>query len=342
MRALEPQNLHATIPALRMRFPFRKRNRAASGDLAVTREHVVWAYRLFLDREPESEARVGDKAAAWKSVRQLRFDFMTSQEFRDKNPDLAVTNEPLVVIWEISPGLRLFVDLSDQVVGVSVLRGRYETEELELVRRHIRPGDTVLDIGGNIGFFAINMAAMVGDGGKVYTFEPSARMADLLERSVAENDFAGRVSVARAAVADQPGRLGLFVSDDLLNLSGSFLVRSEVPPDAPGKIVEVPVVQLDSEPIRRPVTFIKIDVEGAEPLALRGARRILTEDRPTILSELNPSQLARVAACSPADFLAEMKTLGYDCRTLGGRPVRTSKSFAEDEILSVVFIPSGA
>ncbi|MEA2560792.1 MAG: hypothetical protein QOH06_2296 [Acidobacteriota bacterium] len=320
--------------------PFWRRNQTGPDELPTTRDHVLWGYRLFLDREPENEARVADKMAAWKSVRQLRVDFMTSQEFRDKNPDLAMTNESLVVIREISPGLRLFIDLSDQVVGMGVLRGRYETEELEFVRQHVRPGDTVLDIGANIGFFAMNLAAMVGSNGKVYAFEPNPRIADLLERSVAENHFADRVAVARAAVADQPGRLGLFVGADSLNLSGSYLVKDKAAAsDAPGRIVDVPVIQLDAEPIRRPVSFIKIDVEGAEPLALRGASKILREDRPTILAELNPSQLARVAGCSPAAFLAEMEALGYGCRTLGGKPVPASQNFPEDDILSVVFAP---
>ena len=322
-----------------MKIPFLRRNQDVNDEQPTTRDHVVWGYRLFLDREPESETPVAEKLAAWKSVRQLRVDFMTSQEFRDKNPDLAMTNEPLVVIREISPGLRLFIDLSDQVVGMGVLRGRYEVEELEFVRKHVRPGDTVLDVGANIGFFTMNLAAMVGSAGKVYAFEPSPRVAELLERSVAENRFGDRVVVARAAAAEQPGRLGLFVGDDSLNLSGSYLMKNKTPADAPGRVLEVPVVQLDLEPIRRPVSFIKIDVEGAEPLALRGARNILREDRPTILAEINPSQLAKVAGCGPADFLAEMEALGYACRTLGGRSVRPSQNFPEDDILSVVFAP---
>lgn len=322
-----------------MKIPFLRQSRTVSDEQPTTREHVVWGYRLFLDREPESEARVADKVTAWRSVRQLRVDFMTSQEFRDKNPDLAMTNEPLVVIREIAPGLRLFIDLSDQVVGMGVLRGRYETEEIELVRKHVRPGDSVLDIGANIGFFTMNLAAMVGESGKVYAFEPSPRVGDLLERSVAENRFGDRVVVARAAAADQPGKLGLFVGADSLNLSGSYLLKNETEADAPGTIVEVPVVQIDREQIRRPVSFIKIDVEGAEPLSLRGARDILREDKPTILAELNPSQLAKVAGCGPGAFLAEMESLGYACRTLGGKPVSSSQIFPEDDILSVVFSP---
>lgn len=302
----------------------------------ITRDHVVWAYRLLLDREPESDARVDEKLAAWDSVRQLRIDFITSQEFRAKNPDLAWTNEPTVVIREISPGLRLFVDLSDQVVGIGILRGKYEADELDLVRRHVRAGDTVLDIGANIGFFTVNLAALVGDRGKVYAFEPSLRVAGLLERSVSENGFGDRVELKRAAVADRPGRLGLFVGHDTLNLSGSYLVRYKDSRD--GEILEVPGVQLDAEPLRRPVSFIKIDIEGAEPLALRGARTLLQEDRPTILAEINPSQLARVAGCSPAEFLAEMEGLGYRCRTIKDRPV-AARHLDGDRILSVVFSP---
>lgn len=319
---------------------FWNRNRTRVPDAAaLTPEHVVWAYRLFLDREPESAARVSEKLAAWTSARQLRVDFMTSAEFRAKNPDLALTHEPTVVIREIAPGLRLFVDLSDQVVGMGVLRGSYETEELELVRRHVRAGDTVLDIGANIGFFTVNLAAMVGDRGKVYAFEPSPRVAGLLESSVHENGFDGRVEVARAAVAERPGRLDLFLGHDPLNLSGSYLVRTAAPPEDPGEVLAVPVVQLDAEPLRRPVAFIKIDVEGAEPLALRGGERLLREDRPTILAELNPRQLARVARSSPADFLAEMDGLGYACRTLAGQPVHPARDLAGDGILSVVFAP---
>ncbi|HEX9671072.1 MAG TPA: FkbM family methyltransferase [Thermoanaerobaculia bacterium] len=280
---------------------------------------------------------MADKVAAWRTTRQLRVDFMTSPEFREKNPDLALTNERAVVIKEIAPGLRLFVDLSDQVVGMGIVHGSYETEELELVRRHVRAGDTALDIGANVGLFTIHMAALVGPQGKVYAFEPSPELAELLARSVAENGFAGRVELVRAAVADRSGTAGLFSGHDPLNRSGSFLLRGGAVPEVPGDVLDVPVIQLDAQPLRRPVSLVKIDVEGAEPLALRGAERLLREDRPIILAEINPAQLARVAGTTPAAFLAEMGARGYACRTLDGRPA--SPELAGGGILSVVFTP---
>jgi FkbM family methyltransferase len=308
----------------------------------LTREHIEWAYRLFLDREPESEATVAGKLATWSTTQELRVDFMTAAEFKAKNKDLAVTNESTVVIKEIGPGLRLFVDLSDQVIGMGIIRGSYEAAELDFIRRHLKRGQIALDLGANIGFFAIQMAALVGRGGRVSAFEPVPRHADLLARSVAENSFAERVELVRAAVSEAPGKGNLFAGSDSLNHGGSYLHRPGATPEVSGNLIGVPIIQLDSFPLRRPVSFIKIDVEGAEPLALRGARRLLREDRPTILAELNPPQLARVAAATPAGLLAEMAALGYACNTLDGRAAAEAPELGDGGVHSIVFVPSEA
>jgi FkbM family methyltransferase len=301
----------------------------------LSREAVEWAYRLFLDREPESGPRVDDKVATWRTTRQLRLDFMTSREFRVKNPDLALTNERRTVIAEIAPGLRLFIDLSDQVVGMGILRGTYETAELELVREHLRPGATALDIGANVGLFTIHMANLVGRQGRVHAFEPFPAVADLLARSIVENSFAQRVEQVRAAVTDQPGLVDLFAGRDALNHSGSFLLPDGARPEVPGDVLRVPAVRLDDHPLRRPVSLIKIDVEGAEPLALRGAERLLREDRPLVLAELNPTQLARVAKSSPGELIVEMEARGYAAHALDGGTIPDGL----EEVISVVFRP---
>ena len=91
----------------------------------LTREHVVWAYRLLLDRDPESEGVIGPKLAGSRDTRELRHHLMTSAEFQDKNRDYAHTNDHTVVISELAGtgGVRLFVDLSDHVIGLSQKRG---------------------------------------------------------------------------------------------------------------------------------------------------------------------------------------------------------------------------
>src|SRR5215472_12549003 len=159
----------------------------------LTREHVVWAYRLLLDRDPENEDVIGPKLAGSRDTSELRRHLMTSAEFQQKNRDYAHSNDRTVVIKELTGGVRLFVDLADHVIGLNIVRDRYEVDEIRYVRSVLKPGDTAVDVGAHIGFFALQMADMVGATGKVYAFEPVDTNADLLERSILENGFDDRV-----------------------------------------------------------------------------------------------------------------------------------------------------
>jgi hypothetical protein len=99
---------------------------------------------------------------------------------------------------------------------------------------------------------------------------------------------------------------------------------------------------LDSYPLRRPVDFVKLDIEGAEPLALRGSRNLLTDDRPVIMSELHPVQLGRVAGYSPDGWIAEMRAYGYGCYILGeGWIAGQIDTYQKDDLATVVFAPPG-
>ena len=152
----------------------------------------------------------------------------------------------------------------------------------------------------------MHMAAAVGPAGRVYAFEPLDANADLLERSIAENGFGDRVVFQRAAVGAAPGTATLTFPVETLNSGGAYLLRDGTAPLAGNQTQEVPLVALDALRLRRPVRFIKMDVEGAEPQVLRGAARILTEDRPVILSELHPTQLERASGVTADEFLAQI------------------------------------
>lgn len=322
------------------------RQQTADGDQrasnTLTRDHIIWGYRFFLDREPENDMVIAEKLNAWSTTKDLRTDFITSLEFRQKNPDLAYMNERNIVIKEIDEQLRLFIDLSDYVIGLGIIRGHYERSEIDFVRRTVKPGQTVLDIGANIGLFTITMAALAGATGKVYAFEPLASNAELLERSIAENGFNDCVTLERAAVSDQSGIAQLISVPNALNSGGAYLLEEQTQvPD--GHVAETTKqIALDSYPLRRPVSFIKIDIEGAEPLAFRGAKEILQMDQPVILSEINPSQLKKVTGYTSAQFISEMEAYGYDCQVLeGGRLVSKFNSNNTSDIKSVVFSPKG-
>jgi FkbM family methyltransferase len=307
----------------------------------LTREHVVWAYRLLLDREPESEDVIGPKLAGSRDTADLRHHLMTSAEFQQKNRDYAHTNDRTVVIKELDGGTRLFVDLADHVIGLNIVRGRYEEEGIAFVRSVLAPGDTAVDAGAHIGFFAMQMAAVVGPAGTVHAFEPFAANADLLERSIAENRFGDRIVFRRAAVGAAMGTATLTFPVETLNTGGAYLLRDGTAPLAGNQKRQVPVVALDDVGLTRPVRLIKMDVEGSEPLVVQGAARLLVEDRPVILSELHPTQLERAAGTTVDAFLARMRALGYAAHTLErGTAGPLLDRVPEDTLVSVVFLPS--
>jgi FkbM family methyltransferase len=313
---------------------------------ALTREHVVWAYRLLLDREPESEDVIGPKLAGSRDTGELRRHLMTSAEFLDKNRDYAHTNAPTVVIKELDDldtsarGVRLFVDLSDHVIGLNIVRGHYELDEVRYMRSVLESGDTAIDAGAHIGFFTVQMASIVGPGGRVYAFEPFDRNADLLERSIQENRFADRIIFHRAAVGAVSGTATLTFAVETLNTGGAYLLREGTPALAGNRTQDVAVVALDDLPIRRPVRFIKMDVEGAEPLVMKGAARLLQADRPVVLSELHPTQLERASGTTGDAFLSAMRALGYRAHLLergqAGAPLDRAPA---DALVSIVLLP---
>jgi FkbM family methyltransferase len=306
----------------------------------LTTEHIIWAYRLFLDREPDNDTVVRQKLRAWSNTPELRAEFMTSPEFRAKNPDLAYTSDPTIVIKEIEENLRLFIDLSDYVIGLNILRGSYERSELDLVRKVVHSGQTVLDIGANIGLFSMIMAARVGPGGHVYAFEPMPMNADLLEHSIAENRFTERVTLERAAVGAESGEIQMIMPDYRLTSGGAHVYTSTMEQHAHHTLSTVPLLHLDSYNLRQPVSFIKIDVEGAEPLVFRGAENLLRADRPIILSELQGQQMQKVSNCTATRFLEDMRARGYVCYPLeNGVLAPPIQDSPEDTLSSVVFLP---
>jgi FkbM family methyltransferase len=289
----------------------------------LTPDHVRWAYRILLDREPENEGVIAPKLAGSANTAELRNHLITSGEFREKNPDFAHTNTRTIVIVELDaqPPVRLFVDLADHVIGLGIVRGSFEPEEMAFVRSLLKPGDVVLDIGAHIGFFTMQMASLVGPEGRVYAFEPMNANADLLERSIAENRFGDRIEFRRGAVGAESGTARLTFPKETLNTGGAFLLAGADAPPSGHLEAGVPVLAIDDLALRHPVRFIKMDVEGAEPQVLRGALRLLQTDRPVILTEVHPSQLARASGVSAAEFFQQLSTLGYDVVDTIGAPL---------------------
>jgi FkbM family methyltransferase len=200
----------------------------------------------------------------------------------------------------------------------------YEPLETDLFRRWIGPGQTVLDIGANIGYYTLIAARQVGPRGRVFAFEPDPANFGLLKRNVEENGYANVVLVPQA-VSDRSGRSRLYLNKT--NRGDHRLYDSHDGRDW----VWVKTAALDRYFLKldKHVHFIKMDIQGAEAAALRGMKGLLRRNGPVrLVTEFSPGSL-RQAGSDPAGFLDLLQKLGFRISEISEkektvRPVRTA------------------
>jgi FkbM family methyltransferase len=156
---------------------------------------------------------------------------------------------------------------------------------LEFCDRLIKPGDVVFDCGANQGIYACAFAALVGPSGKVIAIEPQDYAVAALRNNIRVNGFTN-VTVEHAAVSDRVGSAVLDVSHGAVSAS---IIR-----DFDRQIaMSVPTVTLAGVAERldlKRLDAVKMDVEGAEYLALTGAKTLLDRFKPKIILEATPQE----------------------------------------------------
>jgi FkbM family methyltransferase len=160
----------------------------------------------------------------------------------------------------------------------------------------------VYDIGAQAGYYTLSFSRLVGPSGQVIAFEPCVSGLRYLLEHVRMNGLAN-VQVVQAAVGAAPGLAGF--STDLPRCMNHLT--------GPDGVLLVPVISLDTAALAPP-DLIKIDIEGAESLALSGARALLAAHRPIVLVALHGPE--HRSFCP--GFL---QSLGYRVFDLDGRPV---------------------
>ncbi len=274
-------------------------------------EAVRWAYRLFLDREPESEDVLLGRST---STAALRSEFMASPEFNSRNSRLTLFHDDWV-IKETKHGFRIFVYLNEIDISRNILIDQYETAEVSFVSETVKKGNRVIDIGANIGYYSMLFSAIVGPTGKVLSFEPIRHLFDKLSRSRSENAFESVCEIYNCALSDTTGVANMVYAPEAINFGGSHLTHGAEAP-AQHAIASVELRKLDEFSRDGRVDFIKIDVEGAEPLVFSGGRELIARDMPIILCEVHNDQLKNVSSSSATDMIAAMTNLGYRCNLL--------------------------
>ncbi len=189
------------------------------------------------------------------------------------------------------------VHLADGVAG-------HEAGSLSVMRRFVRPGDMVIDLGAHIGLHSIPLARAVGPEGRLVAVEPLPRTAECLRRSLVCNGLLDQSTIVIAAASDASGMTEFYLGDN-------SMLGSLYPAVDEHKPVDVRVVRIDEimgSEVR--VDFVKMDVEGAELKALAGMTDLIARN-PNIamIAEYGPVHLERVGI-NPADWFEAFADTG--------------------------------
>ena len=189
----------------------------------------------------------------------------------------------------------LFIDSNREPISQRLLKGT-------------NPGDTVIDIGANLGFYTTKLSREVGDKGKVYAIEPVSDNVQGLMKNVGELK---NVETKRMAVGDKTGNASISIHEKL-NWSG-FNIPSN-------RCEAVPMTTLDDFVEKNNIrpSLVRMDVEGYEDYIIKGAHTVMAEHGPRFMIEVHAPLMGRERT---THFLKMFKDAGYDIKAIAIDPL---------------------
>ncbi len=223
---------------------------------------------------------------------------------------------------------KLLVSNKDAGLGLFLrMKGEYEPLETAHLTKTIKKGDTVFDIGANIGIYTILASKLVGPRGKVYAFEPDPENYRLLIKNIKLNKLENVVAV-KSALGDKTGRVRFY--QDISNPGESSLAELYR-----ANRYMVSITTLDkfcsTNHIKR-IQIIKMDVEGGEIDILNGGKKVLEKMKNiTIYSECNPEGLLKFAR-NTDDFITAFRTTGFKITSFIDEQRRMTHKFTQKSL----------
>ena len=208
---------------------------------------------------------------------------------------------------------RLIVNPSDLGISRELLVYRtHEPAATRLFGEFLREGETVVDVGANLGYYVLHEKRLIGDGGTIVAIEPAPKNVDLLRKNIASNGLS-RVQVVVGAIGDYDGSGQLYLSSRSNWHSMTPTDRSQT------GSVPVEVSTLDGLVERlglRQVDFVRMDLEGYETAVARGMLRTIAAHRPKLVMELHPQKAGPEAIVG---LLRVLQSYGYELRWIVNR-----------------------
>jgi FkbM family methyltransferase len=224
--------------------------------------------------------------------------------------------EPFVPVrMEVESGVSMLLDPEDDVSSVILNTGQWEAESWAITKLHLPVGGTFVDAGAHIGYYSLKAARVVGPKGHVIAIEPNPDTLRQLRDNI-QASGANVIAVQPVACSDSEGELDLFAAARA-NTGKTSLSRANA--QQSGGVSAVyhvrarPLDAIIQETGVSRVDVMKIDVEGAELLVLKGAKQTLARYRPVLIVEVTDELLQSMGA-SAAELREFLRSQGYTPR----------------------------
>ena len=214
-------------------------------------------------------------------------------------------------------GCKIFLDTRDMtLVPHIILNGIWEPAVTRVITDFLQPGQRVLEVGSNLGWYTLLIAHHIGPSGRLISFEANADLAKFTFDSICINGFTERVQLHSLAVSDKTGETTFYVRGRHLGNSSLGKASQEHLDELYDSLQSIvtPTVALDTflQGNDRKIDLMKIDVEGAEPLVFKGMEQILRENENiTIIMEYSPLQMQGIGL-DPAEAMSMLFQLGFN------------------------------
>ena len=193
-----------------------------------------------------------------------------------------------------------------------IIFGEYDAHLVRLLEHLVRPGSVCLDVGANLGAITLQLARIVGRTGVVHSFEPVGAAFDRLKEHVTRNQASPPVTIHQVALSNQAGTAEIRCPEQGdFNQGTSSLVNDQARELSRTETIQLETLDAFAE--RHKLTkldLIKLDIQGAEPLMLRGAETTLRRFRPIIVTEASREDLVGLGM-SLGDYITQLEDLGY-------------------------------
>lgn len=209
-------------------------------------------------------------------------------------------------LYRLPAGYDLWLNSTGYIDKQIVSRGEFEPASTRAIEHFVKRGDVVIDVGANIGYYTVLISKLVGSSGKVIAFEPTRHFADVLRRNIQANRLSN-VEVVNFGLSNK-------TQDLLIDIGpSSATLHSPEGFDAIISHENISLTTLNEFLKQRPpgkIDFIKMDIDGHEPLFFEGAWETLEKYSPIVIFEVSHLHYLE-AGFSAWEFYDLVRSKGY-------------------------------